>query len=164
MASEALLLLLTGNLMQKVKKAGITCAPQYHIERDFSSAIQLPLNTLHSSLRPSSVWTQTLKAEWWKEHVSELMVHRRLRELHRPYFTTSNQMQSSVEATERFYTCLSTLITILKSRINLQWETGMNINMLKNDSPSKNSTCLSVLRFRGVARAANIHYLISQHA
>lgn len=73
-------------------------------------------------------------------------------------------MQSSVEVTEIFYTCLSTLITILKSRINLQWETGMNINMLKNDSPSKNSTCPSVLRFRGVARAANIHYLISQHA
>lgn len=36
--------------------------------------------------------------------------------------------------------------------------------MLKNDSPSKDSTCLSVSWSRGVAHAANIDYLISHHA
>lgn len=130
-------------LNSHAEKVGITCAPLYHKRERLQLHHSTPLK--HSAqLTEALVCLNTNTKGWTAEHVLVLMVHVWLGKLHQLRFTTFNQISSSVEVTEAFCICLSTLITILNSRINLWWETGMNINMLKNDSPSKNSTCLSV--------------------
>lgn len=104
-------------------------------ERACSSAIELQLNTLHSSLRPSSVWTQTLKAEWSEEHVLKLMVHMWQRGNCTDHILLLFiWMWRRVKGTWALCTCFITLITSWNSGIHLRWQTGMNINMMKNDS------------------------------
>lgn len=115
-------------------------------EGGFSSCVQLPLNA--ARLTEALVCLNTHTKGWTTSRTCGV-----LNGSHKTAVTTFDYIFKSQKT-----------FALINNHLKEWNESGMNINMLKNDFPSKNSTCLSVSGSRGVAHAANIHYLICQHA